>query len=76
MTHDVNFYEDFFEFRHSQVVKSSFSPVSAFFFFVIAPAKLFSRLSLALNRNNLKKFFKTRRHVEQNKENKFPVTSK
>ena len=41
----------------------------------IAPAKHFSRLSLALIRENLTHIFKATRHVEQNRENKFSVTS-
>ena len=40
----------------------------------IAPAKFFWSLSLAQSKI-ISKIFKTARHVEQNKENKFPVTS-
>ena len=39
-----------------------------------APAKFF-RLSLPLIRNNLTNIFKTARHVKQNNQNKFSVTS-
>ena len=41
----------------------------------MAPVEPFSRISLALILNNLTNIFKPTRHVEQNKENKFRVTS-
>ena len=51
------------------------SPFFHFSFLYTAPAKLFWRLFTCLIRNNLTNIFKTARHVEQSKENKFPLTS-
>ena len=77
MTHDGNCCKDYLWFRHSQVVKSSFRLRFSTFLFckIIAPAKpFFFCFSLALAWNNLTNIITTV-NVEQNKRNKFPMTS-
>ena len=58
-----------------KVTRTFFVSVSPVSFFVNFSCLTFFRAFTCLIRNNLTNAFKTARHVEQNNENKFPVTS-
>ena len=67
MTHDDNCCKDFSQFRHSQVVKNSFSLHFTIFFVVNSSDKLFLEAFTCLIQSNLTKIVKTN-------ENKFSLT--